>query len=170
MAKTATIHVRMDEQIKNDALEVLNSLGISMADAITMYLKQVSLKNGIPFELTTDKAPRNNFDRVSHFKQDDLQKVLDVIPDSVDELWVFGSAVTEYCRPDSDLDVCAVGDMISKEDRKVLAHAPRNAMDLLTVSHEEFAKESSEPGSVFYDVKTKGLLIYKKGAGLVNRK
>ena len=168
MAKTATVHVRMDEQVKNDALEVLDNLGISMADAITMYFRQVALKNGIPFDLTAERTPRNNFERVSEYKRNDLEKVLAVIPDSVDELWVFGSSVTPYCRPDSDLDVCIVGDNISKDDRRKVAHAPRYGMDLLDISHEAFEKESQERGSVFNEIKTKGLLIYKKGKGLIN--
>lgn len=168
MAKTATIHVRMDEDVKNDAVEILNNLGISVADAITMYFKQVALKNGIPFELTADRQPRNNFERVSEYKQEDLKKVLNVIPESVDELWVFGSSVTKFCRPESDLDVCIVGDSISKDDRKVLVHAPRNGMDLLDISHNEFERESEIKGSIFNEVKNKGLLIYKKGFGLVN--
>jgi len=168
MPKTATIHVRMDEKIKEDALEVLDNLGISVADAITIYFKQVALKNGIPFELTADKKPRTNFEKISEYKQADLQKVLDVIPASVDELWVFGSAVTKFCRPDSDLDVCIIGDFITKEDRKILAHAPRYGMDLIDVNHDEFNKESKEKGSIYNEIKSKGLLVYKKGVGLVN--
>jgi len=168
MSKTATIHVRMDEKVKENALEVLDNLGISVADAITMYFKQVALKNGIPFELTAEKNPRTNFEKVSEYKREDLQKVLDVIPESVDELWVFGSAVTKFCRPDSDLDVCVIGDNISKEDRKIMAHAPRYGMDLINVSHEEFARESGEKGSIYNEIKTKGLPIYRKGIGLVN--
>ena len=168
MAKTATVHVRMDEQVKEDALSVFESLGISMADAITMYFKQVALKNGIPFELTAEKTPRNNYERVSEYKRDDLDKVLGVLPESVDELWVFGSSVTEFCRPDSDLDVCIVGDNISKEDRRTLAHAPRYGMDLLDISHDDFERESKEKGSVYNEIKSKGLLIYKRGKGLIN--
>ena len=168
MAKTATVHVRMDEQIKEDALGVFESLGISVADAITMYFRQVALKNGIPFELTAEKNPRNNFERVSEYKREDLEKVLEVLPESIDELWVFGSAITEYCRPDSDLDVCIVGYNISKEDRRTLAHAPRYGMDLLDINHADFEKESKEKGSIYNEIKTKGLLIYKKGIGLIN--
>ena len=90
MAKTATIHVRMNEEIKNEAIEVLNNLGISVADAITLFFKQVALKNSIPFELSAERLPRNNFERVSEYKREDLKKVLSVLPESIDELWVFG--------------------------------------------------------------------------------
>ena len=100
-------------------------------------------------------------------KQDELRNVLDVIPDSVDELWVFGSAVTPYCRPDSDIDVCIVGDNISRNDRKKLAHAPRYGMDLIGATHRQFEAEKKESGSIFNEVYSKGLLIFRKGVGLV---
>ena len=168
MAKTANIHARMDEKIKNDAVAVFDALGLSVAEAITIYFRQVSLKNGIPFELTASPIPKSNFDKVNSIKRDELQKVLDVLPDSVDELWVFGSAVTPYCRPDSDIDVCIVGDNITKADRKVIFAAPRYGMDLIDVTHEQFQAERDDLGSIFYQVYTKGLLIYKKGVGLIN--
>ena len=168
MAKTATIHARLDEQVKNEALAVFDAIGLSVADAITLYFKQVALKNGIPFELSAERKPRTNFDKINDIKKDEVQKVLDVLPPSVDELWVFGSAVTPFCRPDSDIDVCVVGDSISKEDRRVMAHAPRYGMDLIDVSHEKFENEKNEQGSLFNEIYTKGLLIFKKGEGLVN--
>ena len=168
MAKTANIHVRMDESLKNDAIRVFNELGVGVAEAITMYFKQVALKKAIPFELNTEAVPRKNFDKISDLKKEDLQSVIDVLPESIEELWVFGSAVTPYCRPDSDLDICVVGDNISREDRKIIAHAPRRGMDLLDITSSEFEKESSDKNSVYYNVKNKGLLIYKKGEGLVN--
>ena len=168
MAKTATIHVRIDDNTKQAAVAVLDTLGISIAEAVTLYFKQVALRKGIPFELTIPEQVGRNFDRVSEFKRDDLQKVLDVVPDSVDELWVFGSAITKYCRPESDLDVCVVGNSISKADRKIMAHAPRRGMDLIDVTHAEFEEQSLDKNSIFNSVKEKGLLIYRKGVGLVD--
>lgn len=169
MNKDATVHARMDERIKSEALEVFDALGLSVSEAITLFFKQVALKQAIPFELSVNKAlPQSSGSKISDYKKEDLKSVLDVIPDSVDELWVFGSAVTPYCRPDSDLDVCIIGDSITKEDRKLLIHAPRHAMDLLDVTHEIFAKESKEPGNVFYEVANKGVLVYKKGVGIIN--
>ena len=168
MAKTANVHARIDEQTKMDALRIFDALGMSTGEAITLFFKQVALKNGIPFELTTTNIEKNNFERVSKFKRDDLKKVLDVLPETVDVLWVFGSSVTPYCRPDSDLDVCIVGDKITKEDCKTIAHAPRYGMDLISVSHEEFEQNKNENGSIYSEIYNKGLLIYRKGQGLVN--
>lgn len=56
MAKTANVHVRMDEQIKNEAVAVLDDLGINVAEAINMYFRQIALRKAIPFELTTVKS------------------------------------------------------------------------------------------------------------------
>ena len=168
MNKTATVHARMDEQVKNEAIEVFDAIGISVSEAITLFFKQVALKNAIPFELSADRAKAQPFAKISEFKRDDLKAVLAVIPESVDELWVFGSAVTPYCRPDSDLDVCVVGDTITKKARKVLAHAPRRGMDLLNISNADFLAERNQAGSVFYDVYHKGLLVYKKGVGIID--
>ena len=51
MAKTATIQTRVDPVVKNNAQMILKKLNISMSEAISMYLSQITLHNGIPFEL-----------------------------------------------------------------------------------------------------------------------
>ena len=51
MAKTATIQTRVDPVVKNNAQMILRKLNISMSEAISMYLSQITLHNGIPFEI-----------------------------------------------------------------------------------------------------------------------
>jgi DNA-damage-inducible protein J len=51
MPKTATIQARIDPNVKKMAKSVLDKLHISMSEAISMFLTQVSLNNGIPFEI-----------------------------------------------------------------------------------------------------------------------
>ena len=51
MGKTATIQARIDPEIKAKAQDILRSLNISMSEAISMYLTQVTLHKGIPFEI-----------------------------------------------------------------------------------------------------------------------
>ena len=43
--------VRIDEDIKKDVIPILSNLGISLSEAINMFLHQIKLNNGIPFEL-----------------------------------------------------------------------------------------------------------------------
>ncbi|MBU4316202.1 MAG: type II toxin-antitoxin system RelB/DinJ family antitoxin [Proteobacteria bacterium] len=51
MGKTATIQTRVDPVVKNDAQIILKKLHISMSEAISMYLSQITLQKGIPFEI-----------------------------------------------------------------------------------------------------------------------
>lgn len=43
--------VRINEQIKKEVTPILNDLGISLSEAINMFLHQIKLNNGIPFAL-----------------------------------------------------------------------------------------------------------------------
>ena len=51
MPRTATIQARIDPEVKAKAQEILTSLNISMSEAISMYLTQVTLHKGIPFDI-----------------------------------------------------------------------------------------------------------------------
>lgn len=57
MAKTATLNVRIDPEIKNMAEKLYSSFGITITDAINMFLHQSILVGGLPFDL---KQPRYN--------------------------------------------------------------------------------------------------------------
>ncbi|MBR4459625.1 MAG: type II toxin-antitoxin system RelB/DinJ family antitoxin [Clostridia bacterium] len=47
--KTATLNVRIDPTVKSQSERVLSQLGIPMSTAIEMYLRQVVIRNGLPF-------------------------------------------------------------------------------------------------------------------------
>lgn len=49
MSKTATLTVRLDPQVKRDVEEVLDSLGITLTQAVTMYFNQISLEKALPY-------------------------------------------------------------------------------------------------------------------------
>ena len=51
MSRTATIQARIDPEIKAKAQEILSKLHISMSEAISLYLTQIALQKGIPFDL-----------------------------------------------------------------------------------------------------------------------
>ncbi len=51
MAKTETLHIRVNETVKANAEEILSMLGISLSEAVNMFLCQVNLTGGIPFEV-----------------------------------------------------------------------------------------------------------------------
>jgi len=75
MEKTATLNIRINPDVKNSAESVLSQLGVPMATAIDMFLKQVTLTGGIPFAITLPKAPDNiNADKMTVSQ---IQKLID---------------------------------------------------------------------------------------------
>ncbi len=51
MATTPT-QIRIEENTKKQAVELLEGLGLNLSDAVNIFLKQVILRKGIPFEVT----------------------------------------------------------------------------------------------------------------------
>ena len=49
MAKTATISARIEPNLKHQAEDVFQELGLTTSQAITLFYKQVHLKQGLPF-------------------------------------------------------------------------------------------------------------------------
>ena len=56
MSKTGYITARVEPKLKASAGRVLNRVGVSTSDAITMFLKQVVLQGGLPFEVRAPNA------------------------------------------------------------------------------------------------------------------
>ena len=57
MEKTATLNIRVNPEVKKSAEIVLSQLGMPMATAVDVFLKQIALTGGIPFAVTLPKAP-----------------------------------------------------------------------------------------------------------------
>jgi DNA-damage-inducible protein J len=49
MAKTETVRARVEPALKRDAEAVLRKIGLTSSEAITLFLTQVKLTNGLPF-------------------------------------------------------------------------------------------------------------------------
>lgn len=56
--RSANVNVRVEQDIKDQAEEILARLGISTSTFINMTYRQVILKNGIPFPLTVPAEPK----------------------------------------------------------------------------------------------------------------
>lgn len=57
MAKTANINVRIEPEIKSGAEKLFSSFGITITDAINIFLHKSIMEGGLPFEM---KQPRYN--------------------------------------------------------------------------------------------------------------
>ena len=51
MPRSTTIQARIDPEIKASAQKILSALNITMSEAISIYLTQVALHRGIPFDI-----------------------------------------------------------------------------------------------------------------------
>lgn len=51
MARTSNIFARVEPEVKEQAELILEQLGIPMSNAIGLFLRQIVLQRGIPFEL-----------------------------------------------------------------------------------------------------------------------
>lgn len=55
MAKTDTLNIRIEPELKKEVEAILNDLGMNIADAVTIFLKQVVLTDSIPFIIKKPK-------------------------------------------------------------------------------------------------------------------
>ena len=66
MAKTDTLNIRIEPELKREAEKTLDDLGMNVADAVTIFLKQVVLTESIPFNI---KKPKYNDETLEAIKE-----------------------------------------------------------------------------------------------------
>ncbi len=84
MAKTDTLHIRIEPIVKQRAEETLNDLGLSITEAINVFLNQVILNDGIPFEI---RKPKFNKETIQALEDTKNGKNLSKTFDNVDEMF-----------------------------------------------------------------------------------
>jgi len=57
MVKTANLSIRIDPQTKKGAEKLFSNFGITISDAVNIFLRQSLMVGGLPFEM---KQPRYN--------------------------------------------------------------------------------------------------------------
>ena len=81
MARTANVFARVKPEIKEQAEIVLEQLGIPMSNAVGMFLTQVVIQQGIPFEvklpskrpLVMNELSKEQFDAEIQKGMDDIE-------------------------------------------------------------------------------------------------
>lgn len=56
MATTTMVHIRVDDEIKAQATETLAAMGLSVSDAVRLFLRRVVADQALPFELKVPNA------------------------------------------------------------------------------------------------------------------
>ena len=63
MSKTSMVRARIEPDLKDKAEQVFRKLGLTTTQAITLFYKQVELRNGLPFEVAMpNETTRRTFD------------------------------------------------------------------------------------------------------------
>ena len=83
---TVATNVRLDKETKDEATQILDGLGLSLSAAFIMFLKQITLRNGLPFSVEYPKPSRELLKAIK--EADKLAKDPDAKTyDNLDELW-----------------------------------------------------------------------------------
>lgn len=63
MSRTTTVRARIEPDLKSEVEELLEQLGVTTTEAITMFFSQIRLRKGLPFpvEMPNDST-RRTFD------------------------------------------------------------------------------------------------------------
>lgn len=66
MAKSETLHIRVESAVKAGVEATLKTLGLSTSEAINIFLHQVILAGGLPFEV---KNPQYNAETLAAMQE-----------------------------------------------------------------------------------------------------
>lgn len=79
MAKTATVQIRLDHELKRNVEGVFKKLGLNPTQAITLFYRQIELQNGLPFPV---KVPNKETIEALNEHPDNMETA-----DSVEEMF-----------------------------------------------------------------------------------
>ena len=65
MTRTSNVFARVEPELKEQAEGILSQLGIPMSNAIGLFLRQVVIQRGIPFEMKLPQRKPLAFDTLS---------------------------------------------------------------------------------------------------------
>ena len=66
MAKTANINIRVEPEVKSTVDGIFSHFGITVADAVNIFLHKVMIVGGMPFDMT---LPRYNEETLSAMQE-----------------------------------------------------------------------------------------------------
>ena len=81
MSKSAMVRARIEPELKKHTEEIFQHLGLSVTQAITLFYKQVKIRNGLPFNVVIPTP-----ETLQTFEATDAEKDLVVCKD-IDEMF-----------------------------------------------------------------------------------
>ena len=65
----ANVSIRMDDNLKKQAEELFNDLGMNLTTAFTIFVKQAIREQGIPFEITREIPNNETMEAIKEVQQ-----------------------------------------------------------------------------------------------------
>lgn len=84
MAKTDILNIRIEPELKKQVETTLNDLGMNIAEAVTIFLKQVVMTDSIPFVI---KKPKLNAETIKAMEEAEKGINLSKGYTNLDEMW-----------------------------------------------------------------------------------
>ena len=84
MAKTDTLNIRIEPELIKEVEITLNDLGMNIAEAVTIFLKQVVMTDSIPFII---RKPKLNAETIKAMEDAKKGKNLSKGYTDLDEMW-----------------------------------------------------------------------------------
>ena len=63
--KKELIHIRIEPTVKEKSERIFDQLGINMSYAVSLFLNQVILRNGFPFDVNLYKSEENHIEKLA---------------------------------------------------------------------------------------------------------
>ena len=72
MAKTSSMNIRIEPNLKKQVEEILKDLGMNISDAVTIYFKQIVLTDSIPLQIKRPKFNKETLEAIN--EADEIMK------------------------------------------------------------------------------------------------
>ena len=104
MRKTEVYQIRLDSQEKKQAFAVFKQLGITPAQAVRLFFKQVVLTKSIPFSIENQNINLEQLIKLPKLKQEQKATLVDVSPNT-EEAVTDKNSVQDFEFDDEHLDL-----------------------------------------------------------------
>ena len=84
MAKTDTLNIRIEPTVKKQVETTLDDLGLTMAEAVNIFFKQVIMTESIPFVI---RKPKLNAETIQAMRDAEAGKNVSKGYTDLDEMW-----------------------------------------------------------------------------------
>ena len=79
VTKTSTLHMRIEPDLKKEAKEIVEDLGLSLSQAVSIYFRQIIRYDGLPFGVNRTELLRR--------KTQPIVEDIEIQEDNDDEWW-----------------------------------------------------------------------------------